>query len=78
MQEDRDLNNPGRLLFDGITMFNFRPARREDIEPLLNDAVKIGNGAFGTVYKVRYKGQIVALKHFNVKSPEGKMYFSIR
>ena len=54
---------------------NVPQAKKEDIEPLLLDPItKLGSGQFGDVYKVKYKGQMVALKHINTQSQEGKIY----
>ena len=46
-------------------------ARNEDIEPLLDPTKILGRGAFGEVYKVKYRGQTVALKHINNINQEG-------
>ena len=73
----RQDSKQGEKMPDRVTKFNLRPARPEDIKPLLNEPItKLGNGAFGDVFKVKYKGQIVALKHINKQSPEGRIYSS--
>ena len=46
-------------------------ARGEDIKPLLDPSKRLGSGAFGEVYKVKYRGQTVALKHMNNINQEG-------
>ena len=56
-----------------VTKFHLRPADPKDIIPLLVEENKIGYGAFGDVYKVKYKGQTVALKHINKQSHKGKI-----
>ena len=56
---------------DRVTKFNLRPAKKADVETLLKQGQRLGNGAFGVVYKVKYNGQIVALKHINQKSHKG-------
>ena len=48
-----------------------RPAKKEDIGPLLSEGKLIGQGAFGSVCKAEYKGQTVALKHLNQENNKG-------
>ena len=68
----RQNSKQGEKMPDRVTKFNLRPAKPEDIKPLLKEPIKkLGNGAFGDVFKVKYKGQIVALKHINKQSQEG-------
>ena len=73
----RQNSKQGEKMPDRVTKFNLRPARPEDIKPLLKEPIKeLGNGAFGDVFKVKYKGQIVALKHINKQSQKGRIYSS--
>ena len=70
----RQNSKQGENIPNRVTKFNLRPAKPEDIKPLLEKPIKkLGNGAFGDVFKVKYKGQIVALKHINKQSQEGKI-----
>ena len=63
----------GATIPNRVTKFHLRPADPKDIIPLLVEENKIGYGAFGDVYKVKYKGQTVALKHINKQSHQGKI-----
>ena len=63
----------GAILPNRVTKFHLRPADPKDIIPLLVEKNKIGYGAFGDVYKVKYKGQTVALKHINKQSHAGNI-----
>ena len=65
----------GTTIPDRVTKFHLRPADPRDIIPLLVETNKIGHGAFGDVYKVKYKGQTVALKHINKQSHQGNIIF---
>ena len=64
----------GSVIPEHVTKFHLQKAKREEIELLLKDRKKkyLGHGTFGVVYKVRYKGQNVALKHINKQSKKGK------
>jgi len=49
-------------------------SKKEDIERLLkNPITKLGCGGLVDVYKVKYKGQMVALKHINRRTQEANL-----